>query len=463
MDEAVTIDKVSELSTEVISARAYNIIAHCRSRLMLASDERGNNSCIFYGHMSMSVDWKESNKVNAMGAKITREGAIQCLYNPVYIITTTPARIIACIEHMMDHLVRLHTIRTVAREHEVWDVATDMVVNGHAGKPNVGFYDEKTKTTIHATDEPIFLNNEWPDNSSAEEVYDLLIKGPKKPKKKKDDSSSFGGQCGEGDGDGEEGEGEDGDGDAKGKTKGKGKGKPNSKGGSGSGEGHGDMADDHSIWHESDVSMDEARQIVNDMVDSAANRSIGQVPGHLTEAIKNLKTPIVMWRDHLRHLIGRSIGNERPTYSRENRRRQEFGIKGFTKRAASKVKVIVDTSGSISTKELEQFFSEIEAISYKAEVKVLLWDHAFQGYSKYRKGDWESYQVNGRGGTNMVEPFTWLENEGEIGQLVILLTDGYTPWPPPKQYQTIFVITNDAKTVSAPEWGEVIRMNLVGE
>jgi predicted metal-dependent peptidase len=52
----------------------------------------------------------------------------------------------------------------------------------------------------------------------------------------------------------------------------------------------------------------------------------------------------------------------------------------------------------VSTAELQQFFAEIESIAYRSKIRVLLWDHAFQGYATYRKGDWKNFKINGRAG-----------------------------------------------------------------
>jgi predicted metal-dependent peptidase len=209
----------------------------------------------------------------------------------------------------------------------------------------------------------------------------------------------------------------------------------------------------------SDASQDEARQIVKDIVDQASQKCQGQSPGHLQDAIAELKKPVVKWCELLHQYLGQHVGNKRSTYSRRCRRQDTFGIPGVSHHAAASVNVIVDTSGSISSKELQQFFSEIEAISSKAKTMVLQWDLQFQGYNKYRRGDWKSFKVNGRGGTDMAAPIQWLCDNHKIADVQIMLTDGYCNYIGREivNFPIITVVTNNS--TESPPYGVVIRMD----
>jgi predicted metal-dependent peptidase len=142
------------------------------------------------------------------------------------------------------------------------------------------------------------------------------------------------------------------------------------------------------------------------------------------------------------------------TWSRRNRRRDEFGIKGVSHHATSKLGVIIDTSGSICSDELKQFFAEIEAISYRAKTWILQWDAGFQDYAaKYRRGDWKNIQIKGRGGTDMAAAVQWVVDNKVQADAVVLLTDGYTPWPEKTPFPMIFCVTDENQVENAPEWG----------
>ena len=116
----------------------------------------------------------------------------------------------------------------------------------------------------------------------------------------------------------------------------------------------------------------------------------------------------------------------------------------------------MDTSGSIDGAALGQFFGELESATDSAVCSLLQWDMVFQSFApRYRRGQWHSIEVKGRGGTAMDEAVYWLENNNLVGDVCILLTDGYTQWPTKKSFPFITCITTDAP---GPDWGRVIRL-----
>jgi predicted metal-dependent peptidase len=210
------------------------------------------------------------------------------------------------------------------------------------------------------------------------------------------------------------------------------------------------------MWSETEVSEDEARQIVKTAAKEATEKSQGHTPGHLAEALEALNKAKVRWREVLRNFIGRHVGSRRPTYARRNRKHDTFGSKGVSHHAAAKVVVIIDTSGSIGGEELKQFFGEIEAIAYRAQISILQWDHAFQGFTpKYRKGAWKNIQIKGRGGTDMEAPVKWLLEQGIGASAYIMLTDGHCQWPEDPKIPMVFCITTDQPE---PNFGTVVRI-----
>ena len=220
------------------------------------------------------------------------------------------------------------------------------------------------------------------------------------------------------------------------------------------------MIGDHSIWKNSELSPDVIRQIIHDSTIQAIERSQGKVPGHLSELLKQLSQPVVSWRQVLRQYFGRHLGDRRKTYSRRDRRKDSFGLPGISRHAAARVSCIIDTSGSIGHEELEQFFAEIEAISYRARICILQWDHDFQGFTdRYRRGYWKKIEIKGRGGTDMVAPVEWLEKQGLVGDVCVMLTDGECSYANKKSFPMVTCITT--QNGSEPDWGKVIRMDRV--
>ncbi|MFM7113410.1 MAG: DUF2201 family putative metallopeptidase [Planctomycetota bacterium] len=378
----------------------------------------------WYGHIAMSMTWVAvpvGEALKTMGVRIVNGGEIQCLYHPPFVEKLSLEELYAVVQHEIEHVVRLHCVRNDSRHPTAWNIAADMCVNGLKSRPRIGYRDSTTnRMIIPHMDQIVWIPEDWPENETTECYYEMILK--------KGRPDGFWGDTG-----------------------------TNNRGETVR-QGFGRTLDDHDVWRETDVSMDEARQVVRDLVHHATEKCPGTAPGHLSEAINDLNRPRVNWRQLLRHYLGKHLGNRRVTFSRRNRRQDRFGMPGISRRAAATVNVIVDTSGSISSEILKQFFAEIECISHRAKTRVLQWDHAFQGWSVYRRGCWKGMAIHGRGGTDMAAPLRWLLDNRKIADAQVMLTDGFCNYLKKNevQFPMITVITPGGGT--EPQYGHVVRM-----
>jgi predicted metal-dependent peptidase len=382
-------------------------LERARCRLMLAVP--------FYGHAAMQMRWKASEmpwlsaKQRTMGVRIVEDGIVDCLYYPPFVEALSVDEVAAVIQHEIEHVVRLHCIRQIGLDREVFNIAADMCVNGPMSCPRIGIaQDSSHQRAIPFRNEIVWIPQSWESYHTAEHYYDRLIAEHRMP-------------------------------DTRGL--------------------YGTMLDDHMVWDQSTCDFEEARCAVRTLVAESATRNQGQIPAHLTEAVARLEQPAVSWVSQLRRYVGRHLGGRRTTLARTSRRRQEFGVPGISRRAGATINVVTDTSGSVSPRLLDQFFGEIDAISSRAKVHVLQWDQAFQGYEKYKRNDWKKFKIKGRGGTDMAAPFDWLIENGEIADVQILLTDGYCNWPTPRRFPLITVIAGAGWAESKPSWGTVIHID----
>jgi predicted metal-dependent peptidase len=478
----------SKMSKPFVSEIQSEKLMNARCRLMTREP--------WYGHIAMSMEWIPSQmswipneQARTMGVRIVGGGRVQCLFYPPFVETLSLKELFAVIQHEIEHIVRVHCIRVGGREPQAWNIAADMTVNGRRSQPRIGYKESATsETVVPMKGKIIWIPDDWKHDETSEFYYDQLQKrqkGPTCPKCNRPVKGQNQGQQDTGGKGGKKGKDKSGQGQGQGQEKGQngqggGQGEHQHGQNQGQGEGccsscgqeedgtydyggvQGKAIDDHSTWNQSDVSQDEARQIVKDIVDQATQKCQGQVPGHLEDAIKDLAKPKVRWRELLRQYLGKHVGNRRSTWSRRHRRYDAFGIKGISHHAAATVTVIVDTSGSIGKKELEQFFAEIDAISSRAQVFVLQWDHAFQGYGGYRRGDWKRYKINGRGGTDMAQPVQWIMDQRAVSDVTVMLTDGYANWLSPEkvQFPFITVITTPEGTTDGPKYGHQVRMKV---
>ena len=386
----------------MIDMIASDMIIKAKCRLMICEP--------FYGHVSLNIDymahdmpWLPVNR-RTMGVRIVNGGEVQCLYYPPFVESMSLEQLYAVIQHELEHVIRCHCVRIGDREAKDWNIATDMAVNGKRINPRIGFKDHKGHIDLPLDGDIIWIPDEWDDNETAEFYYDKIHRG---------------------------GVAEDRIGHA---------------------------VDNHDTWGQTELSTDEVRQLVRNIVVEASAKSMGNLPNHIQSLINQLANPVVGWRELLRTFVGSKVGGSKKTHSRRNRKNRKFGIKGISRHASSEANVIIDLSRSISQAQLEQFFSEVEAISRRCKIWLLLWDDQFRGYVKYRMGDWRKIKLYGRGGTDMAAPIEWLLHNHLVKDIQIMLTDGYCEYSTPKKMNLISVIASQDDNTQYPSWGRIVNM-----
>lgn len=216
------------------------------------------------------------------------------------------------------------------------------------------------------------------------------------------------------------------------------------------GEGDQPGGDMHGTWKDFDDLTETEKKLIQNQAEhilkeSAVqiNKSRGTIPGELKSKIDELfkiKEQVFNWKAYLR----RKIGSSMEIYTKKSRRKLS---KRFEDNAGIKIKrkhhilVAVDTSGSVSNKELLEFFSEIYHI-YKAGTRVTIieCDTKINDIYEY-KGKFKG-SVVGRGGTDFNPPVDYYnENLSKFTSLVFF-TDGYAPIECKPKKQMLWVISS---------------------
>lgn len=156
-------------------------------------------------------------------------------------------------------------------------------------------------------------------------------------------------------------------------------------------------------WNQTNTNEDQLDSILRDVVGDAVKKSRGDIPGNIKQLIDSiLKPPEIPWEEELKDFIQSKITtNTEGSWKRRNRNyvHAPHIVKGKTPKFTSLFVIFVDTSGSVSDKNLRDFVSEmigIHDVSMHTIVTVCI-DHCFQSVSEF-DGD-QKFEFAGRGGT----------------------------------------------------------------
>jgi predicted metal-dependent peptidase len=184
----------------------------------------------------------------------------------------------------------------------------------------------------------------------------------------------------------------------------------------------------------------------------------GNIPGELAEKIKKLRTvepPKFDWKGYLR----RFVGNSSISYTKKLRRKYNkrySGNPGLKIKFKNHILVGVDTSGSVSSKELVEFMNELNHM-YKTghKITVAQCDTRINSIEEFNpKKDWD---IKGRGGTAF-QPVIDHFNEFRSYTALIYLTDGECSSPINCPKNTLWVLSS-ISNVNNNLPGKVIKLN----
>lgn len=190
--------------------------------------------------------------------------------------------------------------------------------------------------------------------------------------------------------------------------------------------------------------------------------SRGTMPGNLEEYIKKLmeeKPSVFNWKAYVRRLLGTS----REFFTKPSRMRQSKRFEdamGHRLKMKAHLLVAVDTSGSVSSKELADFFTEIQHVwKSGVAVDIVECDSRIHNVIEY-KGKFDG-KVHGRGGTSFSPAAHYFNTHRRKYSALVYFTDGYAPIDFTLNGPSVWIITSDGnhqdypgKTVYIPKENE---------
>lgn len=211
--------------------------------------------------------------------------------------------------------------------------------------------------------------------------------------------------------------------------------------------------------------MDVARRIRDHV------RIRGTVPAGWQRWSGEVLEPIVDWRRLLRAALRRGIadvaGRVDFSYRRPSRRAAAFSdvVLPSLRQPVPTVAVVIDTSGSMSDDMLAQILGEVGGLLSSVGIArnrlhVICCDA--KAYAAQRVLKAQDVALLGGGGTDMGAGLAATETLRPRPDLVIVLTDGHTPWPhrPPGRSRVLVGLMD--RTGSVPDWATSVLIEPAG-
>jgi predicted metal-dependent peptidase len=389
-----------------------------------SNDKIAEAMCLLLAHQPevgfalLKFDLISSTDVPIMAVGLNRTSTkINCFYNPTQIAKLSVLEIVAILQHEVGHVLLCHCQRVAGRDSLLWNIACDMVVNGKKSDPRIGLMAEDQQSKVI----PFFDGLCWiPEylypNETTEYYYNWLLE----EKKRNPTNSIFTAR----------------------------------------------VLDDHSSWDSMDSEAEVSEVVTaikkvlqNCLGKSPNGRSARDRVGKDELKISEVESREVPWNVLLRRVLNKLVGSKRgrASHSKRNRRRPVFGVPGTKRVCKPTVNIVLDVSGSVNSDMLGRFFSEISRIGPSIKVNLLLWDTRSQGfYEDFNPRTWRTLTFRGGGGTNMVAPLNWLEENDHVRNLVVVFTDGFVPrWKSESPWPLVTVIVGRG---TGPDWGQTIRI-----
>lgn len=360
--------------------------------------------------------------------------------------------------HETMHVLMRHIKRNKAinGQSPIDNIAMDMEINSVIRTDNIFKLPEQDGF------KPIFPNSppfNYPEGLTFEEYYTKLMQEIDKAMKQAAQGTGVAsGNCGEGatgKKQGYEQEGDDGEG--KGNSNGDDKGNGNGK--------------DSSGISETDTG---ASEVEVDMAVNSAADLISKYAGSVHQTLKRhagalLEKPKVRWQTVLRRIITANIerirGFEDSGYHRLNNKSWGLWDKGHKVCLPSRfdtpvnIAVGIDTSGSMGTQQLRDAITEISGIvrAMNCPVRAYCIDTEVSGEIQEIEFG-QIPELSGGGGTDMGQGIWFADTMKPRPNVVIILTDCYTPWPKdkPNGMRVVICAIGNNNPTDVPSWADLV-------
>ena len=420
----------------------------------------------FFAHLSMNMKIKEMPEDHPMKTMAV-DAKGNMFYADEFVAQLTQAQVKGVVTHECLHSALEHCLRTGARDHRISNVAQDVAVNmmiKQSGMELPEVWKVKTKDgktvdgkgipadvakdnsvfELHGyAPKPIKIRIEQVSLKPWESIYSEVLEQITKQQQQQ------GGQ---------------------------------QQGGQGLGQGQGSNQpgfDEHMHGKDGETGEElsgqemeaEANRWRGNLANAAQySKNMGKVPAGLDRILKDILKPKVRWKELLLRYIKQHGAPVDWSYHKPSKRSHALGIFMPTVvRESVDVEIIVDVSGSIDGDSLKEFISEVVGIAKalsNINMQVTFVDAEIHESYAVSNGDIPkilNFKISGGGGTNLEIKLEHIKETNPSIPLVILLTDGFTPFTHKRSdfpFDCLWCITkngiNDLKEIP---YGYAIKMD----
>ena len=383
-------------------------------------------------------------------------------YNPQFIESLKTDEQVFIFAHEVCHIAFNHIFRSEGKDKEIWNTATDSVVNALLQKDGLSFVEG-------GVDIPEAINYD------AETMYEMLLEKKQEEEKRQQEEKKQ--QDGKESGDSSESNDSSGNNSSVEHGKQGDNSENTNVNGNNPTEGEPDLdsmveedkkhdvgLDTHSLWGKAveekkreDESKDQKEEPVpnqseqdtfkqnkierdkqlDELRKSLASKSHGYGTDTDSEYIKveniGVAKPLIDWRYLLRESINLDVD-----WSYQNAEIEDgVVVPHLEEQIRPETEILLDTSGSIDETLLKNFLRECKNIIQTSKVKVGCFDTRFYGFNEIRNiSDIDNLQFQGGGGTNFNVAVDAFSNRVENK---IIFTDGEAPMPK-KSLNAIWIV-----------------------
>ena len=215
--------------------------------------------------------------------------------------------------------------------------------------------------------------------------------------------------------------------------------------------------DDHN-WQagdDADEITSVIREFINESYEMMNDETRCLMPAYFLEQVKRInEPPKISWKKLLKKYVGTIAAGKRKTRTKLNRRQpNRFDLSGDINDKMLKIVVAIDTSGSVTSREIAEIFNEIFAILAKRQyrITVIECDSEIQRIYIVNKPSDVKNDVAGRGGTYFTPVIAHINSDRYYRDAILIyFTDGYgeDKIPKPLTYRNLWVITGKRNELS---------------